>query len=115
MFNKISEDPPSVSVHSNASGTGWGAHFQRGNIGGNWSLEEKSYPINVEEMLAVYFSLKCFTKDFSNVTVKIHIDNIAVVSILKTWVHPTMNCLTKNVNLYGNGVSLRTSGYSQIM
>ena len=26
-----------------------------------------------------------------------------------------MNCLTKNVNLYGNGGSLRTSGYSYFM
>ena len=34
-------------------------------------------------MLAVYFSLKCFAKDFSNLTLKIHIDNTAVVSILK--------------------------------
>ena len=34
-------------------------------------------------MLAVHFSLKCFAKDFSNLTLKIHIDNTAVVSILK--------------------------------
>ena len=34
-------------------------------------------------MLAVYFSLKCFAKDFSNLTLKIQIDNTAVVSILK--------------------------------
>ena len=34
-------------------------------------------------MLAVYFSLKCFAKDFSNLTLKIHIDKTAVVSILK--------------------------------
>ena len=34
-------------------------------------------------MLAVYFSPKCFAKDFSNLTIKIHIDNISVVSILK--------------------------------
>ena len=35
-------------------------------------------------MLAVYFSLKCFAKDFSNLTLKIHIDNTAVVSVLKS-------------------------------
>ena len=103
MFNKISEDPPTVNIYSDASDTGWGAHFQGRNTGGNWSLEEKYYHINVKEMLAVYFFLKCFAKDFSNLTVKIHIDNLAVVSILKTWVHLTMNCLTKSENLYGNG------------
>ena len=63
-------------------------------------------------MLAVYFSLKCFANYFSNLTLKIHIDNTVVVSILKTLVHLTLNCLTENVNLYGNGVTLRTSGYS---
>ena len=34
-------------------------------------------------MLAVYFTLKCFAKDFSNLTVIIHIDNTTVISILK--------------------------------
>ena len=51
--------------------------------GGNTSLEEKYYHINVKEMLARYFSLKCFAKDFSNLTIKIHRDNTAVVSFLK--------------------------------
>ena len=66
-------------------------------------------------MLTVYFSLKCFAKDFSNLTLKIHIDNTAVVSILKNMGTTLMSCLTKNVSLYGNGVSLKTSGYSQFM
>ena len=34
-------------------------------------------------MLAVYFTLKCFAKDFSNLTVIIHIENTTVISILK--------------------------------
>ena len=84
MFNKIGEDPPTVRIYSDASDTGWGAHFQGRNTWGNWSLEEKYYHINVKEMLAVYFSLKCFAKDVSNLTLTIHIDNTAVVSILKS-------------------------------
>ena len=31
-------------------------------------------------MLAVYFSLKCFAKNLSNLIIKIHIDDTAVVS-----------------------------------
>ena len=27
MFNKISEDPPNVNIYSDASDTGWEAHF----------------------------------------------------------------------------------------
>ena len=49
----------------------WGAHFQGRNTGDNLSLGENYYQINVKEMLAVYFSLKCFSKDFSNLTLKI--------------------------------------------
>ena len=35
-------------------------------------------------MLALYFSSKCFAIDFSNLALKIHIDNTAVVSVLKS-------------------------------
>ena len=84
MFNKISKDPPTVNIYSDASGTGWRAHFQGKNTEGNWSPEEKDYHMNVKEMLALYFSSKCFAIDFSNLTLKIHIDNTAVVSVLKS-------------------------------
>ena len=83
MLNKISEDPPTANIYSDVSGNGWGAHFQGRNTGGNWSLEEKYYHKNVKKMLAEYFSLKCFAKGSSNLTLKIHIDNTAVVLILK--------------------------------
>ena len=82
MLNKISEDPPTGNIYSDASDTGWGAHFHGRNTGGNWSLEEKYYHI-IKKMLSVYFSLKCFAKDISKLTLKIHIDNTAVLSILK--------------------------------
>ena len=50
-------------------------------------------------MLAVYFSLKCFVKDFSNLTLKIHIDNTAVVSILKNMGTPPNELLHKKCKL----------------
>ena len=83
MINKISEDPPTASIYGDATDTGWGVNFQDRNTVGNWSLEEKYYHINVKEMLPLYFVLKCFAKDFSNLKLKIHIDNNAVVSILQ--------------------------------
>ena len=44
-----------------------GEHIFRVEIQGvHWSPEEKYYHINVKEMLTVYFSLKCFAKDFSS-------------------------------------------------
>ena len=100
MLNKKSEDPLTANIYSDASNTGCGAHFQGRNTGSNWSLEEKYNPINIKEMLVAYLSLKYFANDFSNLTLKIHTDNTAMVSILKTWVNPTFHCLTKNVSLY---------------
>ena len=73
-------------------------HFQGKNTGINWPLKEKYYYI-IGKMLAVYFFLKCFTKDFPNLTIKIHKDNTEVVSILKNISTRPMNFLTKNLNL----------------
>ena len=46
-------------------------------------LKKTFFYINIKEVLAVYFSLKCFAKDFSNSALKIYIDSTALVSILK--------------------------------
>ena len=53
------------------------------NTGGNWSVNEVTYHINIKEMLAVKFALKSFAKEFSNVSINIFIDNTAVISVLK--------------------------------
>ena len=53
------------------------------NTGGNWLVNEVTYHISIKEMLAVKFSLKSFVKEFSNVSIKIFIDNTAVISVLK--------------------------------
>ena len=53
------------------------------NAGGNWSVNEVRYHINIKEMLSGKFALKSFVKEFSNVSIKIFIDNTAVISVLK--------------------------------
>ena len=60
MFSKISEDPPTLNIYSHASDTGWRAHFQGRNTGGNWSLEEKDH-INIKEILSCIFFSKMFS------------------------------------------------------
>ena len=39
------------------------------NTGGNWSVHEVTYHINIKEMLAVKFALKSFAKEFSIVSI----------------------------------------------
>ena len=53
------------------------------NAGGNWSANEVRYHINIKEMLSGKFALKSFVKEFSNVSIKIFIDNATVISVLK--------------------------------
>ena len=53
------------------------------NTGGNWLVNKVTYHISIKEMLAVKFSLKSFVKEFSNVSIKMFIDNTAVISVLK--------------------------------
>ena len=66
-------------------------------------------------MLTIYQNLTIkIHVNYQNL-IKIHANNTTVVLILKTWVHPTMNCLTKAVTIYGNGVRITTPGYSQFM
>ena len=99
MFSKISQDTPTANINSDALDTGRGEHFQGRNTEGNWLFEEKYYHINVKEMLAVYFSLKSFAKNFSNLTLKKHIDYTAVVSILKNMVTSHNELLNKKCKL----------------
>ena len=88
---KKNEDPPSVTIYSDASDNASGAHFQVTNTRGNWSLQEISYYINVKEMLLVFFALKCFAKQSSNLKVKMYIDNTSLVSIFKNMSTPLNN------------------------
>ena len=104
MLNKKSEDPLTANIYSDASNTGCGAHFQGRNTGSNWSLEEKYNPINVKEMLVAYLSLKYFANDFSNLTLKIHTDNTAMVSILKNMGKSHITLLNKKCKLVCMGM-----------
>ena len=36
---------------------------------GNWSVNDAKYHKNMKEMLAVKLALKCFVKEFSNVSI----------------------------------------------
>ena len=83
MYQKINHESPTVTSYSDASNLGWGAYMRDQSTGGNWSVNEVTYHINIPEMLAVKFVLKSFVKKFSNVSIKIFIDNTTVISVLK--------------------------------
>ena len=51
-----------VTLQSDASNVGWGAHMRNQNDVGNWSVNDAKYHINIKEMLAVKLALKRFLK-----------------------------------------------------
>ena len=80
LYKKINHEPPTVTL--DASSLGWVSNMRDQNTSGNWSFNEVTYHINIKEML-VKFALNSFVKEFSNVSIKIFIDNTTVISVLK--------------------------------
>ena len=78
----ILEVKPEVVIQSDASTKGWGAHLNGLRTGGLWSPEEKLLHINVLELKAAFFALKCFLKHRSKVTVLLQLDNRTAVAYI---------------------------------
>ena len=57
-------------IYCDVSENAWGPHFQGANTSGNWSLQERSYHMNVKEIFALFFAPKYFAKPWSNLKVK---------------------------------------------
>ena len=49
--------------------------------GGAWNMKEKAVHINSQELLAVYYSLRCFKMYFQTINVKIFSDSQVRVQI----------------------------------
>ena len=78
--------PPDITLKSDSSGKGWGVFnpFTGERGGGHWSQEEKLEHINILELKACFFTLKCFCADRRSIHVRLMSDNrSAVASISK--------------------------------
>ena len=78
----IQHDHPSSSIQSDASTLGWGAVFGTRKTGGRWTPSEAEYHINILELLAAFFALKCFCSHMSNCHIQIQIDNTTAVAYI---------------------------------
>ena len=84
MQKPITYPNPAVQIYTDASNSGWGAHFQGKDVTGTWSVSESQLHINEKEMLAVLFGLtSLFPVDIHHITLRLNIDNTTVVHILK--------------------------------
>ena len=66
-------------IESDASNTGWGAHWNDQKTGGQWSASEFRLHINAKELLAAFLSLQTFAKDKTGIHVCLKIDNLTAV------------------------------------
>ena len=78
---------PSTSIQSEASTLGWGAVLalkkRGGGVGGGrWTPSEAEYHINILELLAAFFALKCFCSHMNNCHIQIQIDNTTTLAYI---------------------------------
>ena len=79
---KIQQQEPQMTVQTDPSTKGWGAHCNGISTGGKWSKKEQQHHINVLELMAVKFAVLTFTKNLSNLSIHIQMDDKVALSYL---------------------------------
>ncbi|KAL7286871.1 hypothetical protein TKK_0019005 [Trichogramma kaykai] len=69
-------------IYSDASLTGWGAVYEDKRAHGFWSPEEREQHINLLELKAALFGLKCFTATDRDCRILLRIDNTTAISYI---------------------------------
>lgn len=71
-----------IEIFSDASRSGWGACCNNKKAFGQWKDKEKNYHINVLELLAAFFGLKCFASQYNNCNILLRIDNTTAIAYI---------------------------------
>ncbi|PIK45632.1 hypothetical protein BSL78_17512 [Apostichopus japonicus] len=73
---------PMTSITTDASLSGWGAHWSNRTAWGTWSQTERSLHINILEMMAVKRALEAFNDHVQGTITTIFTDNTTVVAYI---------------------------------
>ena len=71
---------PSLTLWLDASLSGWGAVCDGITTSGPWTREEAGDHINLLELRAVFYGLRCFASTLSDAAIEVYVDNSTVVS-----------------------------------
>ena len=82
LHRDIQHPRPSVTIQSDASKLGWGAVFGAQKTGGRWTPLETESHINVLELLAAFFALKCYCSKMGNCHIQLQIDNTTAIAYI---------------------------------
>jgi len=104
LKREIQRDPPGASIQSDASTSGWGAVFGTQKTGERWTPSEAEYHINILELLAAFFALKCFCTHMNKCHIQIQIDNTTALAYINNMGVQNPKNLTSWLFKSGNGV-----------
>ena len=96
----LSSPLPELSLWTDSSDTGWGAHLEDKRLSGQWSQEELTQHINWKELKAIHLALLQFQDQLSGLTVAILSDNTTALAYLKNQggtISPTLNSLAQEI------------------
>ena len=82
LKRNIIHDNPDIVIQSDASNLGWGAVYGQAKAGGRWTAKEAECHINVLELQAAFFALKCFCSSLTARHVQIQIDNTTAIAYI---------------------------------
>ena len=97
----ISHGNPDITITSDASLSGWGAHCNGEKIGGRWTIEESAHHINYLELLAIFYGLKSFCRKCTGKShVQVRTDNTCAMTYINSMggiKSPTCNSVAKEI------------------
>lgn len=70
---------PKLTIHVDASDTGWGITSTALKTTGQWTAREREQSINVRELTAILFALKLHAQKFQNSHIRIFTDNMTAL------------------------------------
>ena len=76
----LCQDPPQISLFSDASSYGWGSIVLGAKAQGRFLPAEQQFSINTKECLAIYYGVRSFVNILHNKHVRIRTDNTTAVS-----------------------------------
>ena len=83
----ISHGPPTVTIYTDSSMKGWGAHFTNEDkqANGLWSDSERLLHINILEIKACFMGLLSFCNDMINVHVRVMMDSKTAIAYISSF------------------------------
>ncbi|KYM99018.1 hypothetical protein ALC62_10253 [Cyphomyrmex costatus] len=106
----------SFACDSDASMTGWEAACDGQRTYGWWSSEDMTHHINVLELKAAFFALKCFARNYRGSNILLRIDNTTAIAYIANLfsAHSTRHASTSLAARKGLSLDLikRAAGWS---